>query len=255
MVDIHCHLLPHIDDGPESWETAAEMCRIAREDGIEHIVATPHANSRFRYERATFASLLQQLIDRIGNMPQLSLGCDFHFSYQNYLAVLRRPTDFTIGNTQYLLVELDDYALSASLSENLRQLILKGLVPIVTHPERNSFLRSDLSLVLKWIQMGCLVQVTADSLTGRWGAAAKTAVEWLLKRNGVHVIATDAHGIESRPPILSRAREEVAALVGEDVARALVHENPFAVIKGETIPYTLRVESTEPRRDSARFCA
>jgi protein-tyrosine phosphatase len=235
MVDIHCHVLPGIDDGAKSWEIAVEMCRLAREDGIEHIVATPHANSRFRYERAAFIKVLQQLSDRIGGRPELSLGCDFHFSYDNYLDLLHHPSEFTIGNTQYVLVELDDYSLSASLSDSLRQLLLRGLIPIITHPERHLLLRKDLTRLLKWSEMGCLVQVTADSIVGKWGTSAKAAVELLIKHNAVHVIATDAHGIDSRLPILSKARNEVATLAGEALAQALVRDNPLSIINGQAI--------------------
>ena len=238
MVDIHCHLLPGIDDGAQSWEIAVEMCRLAREDGIEHIVATPHANTRFRYERAALSKILQRLSDDIGGQPELSLGCDFHFSYDNYLDLLHHPSEFTIGSTQYVLIELDDYSLSASLFDNLQQLLLRGLVPIITHPERHLLLRNDFTKLLKWSEMGCLVQVTADSILGKWGASAKAAAEWLIKHNAIHVIASDAHGSDSRLPILSKARDQVAILAGEDLAQALVRDNPLSIVKGQVISYS-----------------
>ena len=235
MIDIHCHILPGVDDGAKSWETAVQMCRMAWDDGIRHIVATPHANNRFRYERATFTRILKRLSHQIGGRPELSLGCDFHFSYDNYLALMNQPSEFTIGHTQYVLIEFDDYSLPASLSNNLQQLRLKGLVPIITHPERNLLLKNDLSRVLEWCQIGCLVQVTADSLLGKWGTAAKAGVEWLLKRNAVHVIASDAHDTESRTPILSQAREQAAIWAGRDLAQALVDANPLNIVRGQLI--------------------
>jgi protein-tyrosine phosphatase len=238
MVDIHCHILPGIDDGAQSWEIAVQMCRLAREDGIEHIVATPHANSQFRYERAAFSKILHQLSDRIGGRPELSLGCDFHFGYENYLDLLHRPSEFTIGNTQYVLIELDDYSLAASLFDNLQQLLLRGLVPIITHPERHLLLRNDLRRLLKWSEMGCLIQVTADSILGKWGRSAKAATEWLIKHNAIHVIASDAHGIDSRLPILSKARDQVAILAGQGAAQALVRDNPLSIVKGKAISHS-----------------
>jgi len=237
MVDIHCHILPGVDDGPRSWKVAIQMGKMASEDGIEHIVASPHANRRFPYDRAALATLIEELRRQMGGRPELSLGCDFHLSYENYLALLDNPSRFTIGNTPYLLVELDDYSLPASLSDNLEELILKGLVPIITHPERNPLLREDLSRVLKWVELGCLVQVTADSLTGRWGPLARSAVEWLIKHKAIHVIATDAHGVSSRPPILSKAWRELVALSDEFLARALAIENPLAIVRGEKLPH------------------
>ncbi len=83
MIDIHCHILAEVDDGPKSWNVAQEMCRIAAADGIEHIVATPHANERYHYDRHYLAGLVHYLRQQVGSAPKLSLGCDFHFSYDN----------------------------------------------------------------------------------------------------------------------------------------------------------------------------
>ena len=88
MIDIHCHILPKVDDGPTSWDTSLEMCRMAAADGIEHIVATPHANERFHYNRHDLASNLEYLKGLVGPTPRLSLGCDFHLSYDNLQVVI-----------------------------------------------------------------------------------------------------------------------------------------------------------------------
>jgi len=134
MVDIHCHILPAVDDGAQSQEIAIEMCRMAWQDGIEHIVATPHANGRFAYDRSSFSNRLNELMEQVNGCPRLTLGCDFHLSYDNFLALLRTPSEFTIGNTHYVLIELDNYSIPASLSSNLSRLISQGLAPIITHP-------------------------------------------------------------------------------------------------------------------------
>ena len=104
MIDIHCHILPEVDDGPKTWETSEAMCRMAAQDGIEHMVATPHANDRYYYDRAYLTSLLAQLQQRVGPLPRLSLGCDFHLSFENLQAALETPERWSIGNTRYLLV-------------------------------------------------------------------------------------------------------------------------------------------------------
>ena len=88
MVDIHCHILPEVDDGPKSWDVAEAMCRIAATDGIEHMVATPHSNDRYFYDREYLSSLLLELQRRIGDRPKLSLGCDFHLSFENMQSAL-----------------------------------------------------------------------------------------------------------------------------------------------------------------------
>ena len=99
MIDIHCHILPQVDDGSKSWDMSLEMCRMATDDGIEHIVATPHANERFQYNRQHLASNLEYLRVLAGRTPQLTLGCDFHLSYDNLREVLVSPERFTIEGT------------------------------------------------------------------------------------------------------------------------------------------------------------
>src|SRR5258708_38737903 len=114
-----------------------EMCKMAVADGVEHIVATPHANDEFRYDRKSLSSLLAQFVERVGGEPKLSLGCDFHLSYDNLKDALNNPSRYTIDATNYLLVELSDNSVPPAVSTNLEKLISSGLVPIITHPERN----------------------------------------------------------------------------------------------------------------------
>lgn len=236
MIDIHCHLLPGVDDGAKSWEISVKMCQMAAADGIEHIVATPHANDEFRYNRESHANLLAQLSERIGGNPKLSLGCDFHMSFDNLKDVMDHPGRYTIDSTKYLLVELSDYSVPPAVSTNLDKLLKNGLVPIITHPERNPVLRRTPTKVLEWVDLGCLVQVTANSMTGRWGAEAKSCAEWLMKRRAVHVLASDAHGLGSRPPVLSEARTAAERILGESGSTALVDKNPRAIVSGDPLP-------------------
>jgi protein-tyrosine phosphatase len=243
MVDIHCHILPGVDDGASTWETAIEMCRMAAEDGIEHIVATPHANYKYRYDRSRFEDIVAELSEKIRDRPKLHLGCDVHLSYENFSAILAEPAKFTIGATQYLLIELDDFSVPASVSDNFRELTAHGLTPIVTHPERNQFLQADVDRVQDWLALGCLVQVTASSLTGDWGPKAKSAAQRLLQRQWTHVLATDAHNTNLRPPVLSKARVAAQRLAGSRISSALVRENPLAIINGESIVLSERRET------------
>lgn len=241
MIDIHCHILPGIDDGSRSWEMSLEMCAMARADGIEHIVATPHSNEVYFYDRQQFQKLLDELSQRIGHRPMLSLGCDFHFSYENIQDALEKPHQFTIDNTQYLLVEFSDYSLPPSIEENLGKLINAGLTPIITHPERNPLIQRGPERVLEWVRGGCLVQVTGSVLTGRWGKTAQSVAEWLLQREAVHVIASDGHNLDSRKPTLSKARAAAAALADEFVSEALTILNPRAIVNGDPVPYRPRI--------------
>ena len=237
MVDIHCHILPEVDDGAKTWEIAVEMCHIAETDGIKHIVAAPHANTRYAYDRVQHEERLGRLRTLVAGSLQFSLGCDFHLSYENIEDALQHPYRYSIGNTQYLLVEFSDFALPPNTPELLFQLMGAGLTPIITHPERNPILQRRPELVLSWAYMGAVVQVTANSLTGRWGTTAKKVAEFLAKNRAVHVLATDAHDARKRPPILSEARAAITQLLDKNAARAMVEDNPRAIVSGEPLSY------------------
>lgn len=237
MIDIHCHILPEVDDGPASWEIALDMCRMAAADGIEHIVATPHANDRYHYDRPYLAGLRDHLQELAGPKPRIGLGCDFHMSYENLQDVVVNPGRYLIEGGQYLLVELSNFSIPPQIEDSYARLLQMGITPIVTHPERNPILQHTPQRVLQWVEMGCAVQVTASAFTGRWGKAATRMADWLLKCEAVHVLASDAHNTKSRPPNLSEARGMVADVCGDDVARALVEDNPRAVVTGQPMPY------------------
>jgi len=237
MVDIHCHILPETDDGADSWETAIEMCRLAAADGIEHTVASPHANSEFAYDRAHHETTLAQLRERSGGQPQLTLGCDFHLSFENLEDALARPEQYVIGQTHYLLVELNDFMMPRYVGGALARLLDAGITPILTHPERNLMLQRDPTNVLAWAEDGCVVQVTASSVTGLWGQQAANITHWLLQRQALHVLASDAHNVHSRPPAISAARNLLARQYGAALADAVVEQNPRAIVNNLPLPY------------------
>ncbi len=232
MVDIHCHILPEVDDGAKDWPTALEMCRLAEADGIDHIVASPHANDEFQYDRDRHEERLQKLRESYTGSLSFTLGCDFHFSYDNIQDAIRHPERYRIGGGPYLLVEFSDFALPPRTGDHLATLMQAGLVPIVTHPERNPILQRNLSDLIDWVEQGVLVQITGNSLTGRWGSVAKRTAERLIAAQAVHVVATDAHGVKDRRPELSPARAEVAKLAGAEAADALFEHNPRAIVQG-----------------------
>ncbi|MGH9670030.1 MAG: tyrosine-protein phosphatase [Terriglobales bacterium] len=236
MIDIHCHILPGVDDGAQSWEMAAEMCRMAAQDGVTDLVATPHANEEFAYDRPRLRELLKRLESLSGGKPRLRLGCDFHLSYENIQSALARPQEFSIEGTRYLLVEFSDFAMPARFADALEKLRQTGLTPILTHPERHPALQRKPDEVLPLVEAGCVVQVTANSLTGFWGEAARKAAVWLLEREAVHVLASDGHDPKHRPPLLSPGRTAVEELCGAKVAQALVDENPRAILAGQPLP-------------------
>ena len=237
MVDVHTHVLPEVDDGARSWEMSVHMCHMAAEDGVTHMVATPHANDEYFYDRAALQAALDELARRVGPILTFSLGCDFHFSYENLTRLEQSPHTYTIGETRYLLVELSDFSIPPWVTTKLHELLLRGLRPIITHPERNMILQKRPEQVLQWAEMGCAVQITANSLSGRWGERASKISHWLLQRNAVHIVASDCHNVEGRPPVLSSARKVVEQEYGAEVAQALVTDNPQAIVTGLDMPY------------------
>lgn len=243
MIDIHSHIIPEVDDGPRTWEMAEAMCRLSMEDGVEHMVATPHSNNRYHYDRAYLLSALDRLQSRVGNGLKLSLGCDFHLSYENIEDALKHPRRYTIGDTQYLLVELSSYSVPPQIGDSMMRLADRGMTPILTHPERNPILQKSMSRVLEWVAAGVIVQVTASALTGSWGDTVRRSAHWLLQRNAVHVLASDAHDTERRVPGLSSAQLAASQVYGEKVARALVDDNPRAIVNGKPLPYFPEVKS------------
>ena len=237
MVDIHSHIIPEVDDGPKSWEDAEAMCRMAIADGVEHMVATPHSNDRYHYDREYLSQTLEHLQQRIGRELRLSLGCDFHLSYENVQDALQRPERYTIEGTKYLLVELNNYSVPPSVSDSLMRLADRGMTPILTHPERNPILQRSPQRILEWAAAGIVVQVTASAFNGLWGERVQRSAHWLLENNAVHVLASDAHDTARRVPGLSTARDAVAEISGQEVAQALVDGNPRAIVNGNPLPY------------------
>lgn len=250
MVDIHSHILPEVDDGPKSWDISVAMCKAAAADGITHMVATPHANDRWHYDREYLQGLLNRLREKVGDAPKLSLGCDFHLSIDNIQDAIKHPTRYVIEGTRYLLVEFSNFSVPQQTNDSFMALGNAGMTPVITHPERNPILRESLHRVVEWAEQGCVVQVTGSSLTGFWGDRSRKAAEWLLEHKAVHVLATDAHEMEKRVPILSTSRDAAAEICGEEIAEALVELNPRAIIENQPLPYFPRTVGAGYRKGS-----
>ena len=238
MIDIHHHLLWGLDDGSKSIENSIAMARVAAEDGITHIVCTPHANGQYAYDPQIVSekiATLQQLLNGQGIALTLGRGCDFHMSYDNIQDAKADPVRFSVNGLGYLLVELPDYGLSQALTETFYQLQIAGLTPILTHPERNPTLQADQQRMVEWLRGGLLVQVTAGSVLGQMGKSAQRMAHQLLENRWVHFLATDAHNVTSRPPRMRQAHDVVAEKYGPDYAHALCVGNPLAVFQGKPL--------------------
>lgn len=237
MVDIHCHILPSLDDGSDSLETSLKMAEMAIADGVTHVVATPHANSEYEFSPQAIRERRNEIQAQLGDRLHIVTGCDFHLNFENVKALRADPKSFTVNQGDYLLVEFADFAIPASMDQTLHELQLLGLYPIVTHPERNPLIRSQWDRLWGWLRQGCFVQVTAQSITGGFGRRAQQAAELLLDANAVHFVASDAHNLTTRPLRLKPVYDALAENRSEELARALLEENPRAAVRNQPLPY------------------
>jgi protein-tyrosine phosphatase len=244
MVDIHCHILRGLDDGADTLETSIQMAEMAVADGVTHIVGTPHANSRYKFDPELIRQRHDELQAAVGDRLILATGCDFHLSFENLQDLQVNPQKYTINQKNYLLVEFADFAIPQSMDDTMHKLQLMGLSPIITHPERNALLRTKPERMYRWLHQGAYVQITAQSILGRFGTSAKERAQEWLDADRVHFVASDAHNLEGRPLQLRAAYEAVAERRGEAVAQALFHDNPLAAFEGRSLLY--EPEQTDP---------
>jgi protein-tyrosine phosphatase len=252
VIDIHCHILPGLDDGPDSMEMSIAMAEMAVADGVTHVIGTPHAHPQHVFDPAKIKERRDELQGLFEGRLILATGCDFHLSYENLEDIRFEPNRYTLNQKNYLLVEFADYSIPPALDQALHNLQLAGLVPIVTHPERNPLIRAQPERLFKWLRQGCCVQVTAQSLLGRFGRSAQESSQRWLADGAVHFIASDAHNVTSRPLRLKETFDWVAKTHGEDVARALLVDNPLAAFEGRPLPFVPEISEDGLRESGSR---
>jgi protein-tyrosine phosphatase len=236
MIDIHCHPLPDVDDGARTFEDAVAMCRMAADDGTTHLVATPHCSYEYAFVPEVNEEKVRELQEAVGPQPKLLLGCDFHLSYENIQQITRSRGSFTINQSKYVLVEFDDHFVPQNMDNVFYELQVAGLIPILTHPERNPVFQRKPDILYQWVARGCLAQITAKSFTGGFGTRARELSELWLDRNLVHFFASDAHDVKYRPPLLSVCYEKLIAARGQAEADRIMKRNPDAVINDRRLP-------------------
>lgn len=254
MIDLHCHLLPGIDDGSPDLETSVAMARMAVADGITDIACTPHVTPGV-YDNE--ASDIRARIYRLGRHLRdsgvelnLWMGGDVHVD-PGLVGKLANGLVPTLGDSRYLLLEPPHHVVPPRLPELVSELVVAGYVPIITHPERLTWIEAHYPLFVSMIEKGALVQLTAGSILGRFGGQAKRMAERMLDEGRVDIIATDAHNTTGRPPILSEAREAVAQRLGEAEATAQVIDRPRSILRNE--PLSLRRGPIPPQTTFRQF--
>lgn len=235
MIDIHNHLLPGIDDGAQSLDEAVALARAAVANGITHSVCTPHIHfGRFDNTRDTISKAFQQLRTALqqGNIP-LTLGhaaeVRFDVELMNWIAEGTLPFLGSWQGDKVLLLEFPHGEMPMGAERLSQWLIEQGVRPMIAHPERNKGLMRNPERLKPLLQQGCLVQLTAGSVIGAFGSRAEELALDILAADAATVIATDAHHIKRRPPLLREAFERVSKLHDENTARRLMHDNPWTI--------------------------
>lgn len=238
FVDIHCHLVPGIDDGAKSWQESLAMARMAVADGIETIVVTPHQLGGYAHNSGELirhrTQELQQELDANRIPLQVLSGADVRID-NGMIEGLKDGSVLTLADRgRHVLLELP-HEMYFPLEPVLDDLDRVGMVGILSHPERNQGLLKQPSLIETLVDYGCLMQVTAGSLTGTFGPASQNMAEWMLNEGLVHFLSTDAHSPKARRPLLGRAFQRAAEMVGEEIAIDLCCTNPAAVANGDDV--------------------
>lgn len=236
MIDIHCHLLPGIDDGAKTLADSLEMARIAVSEGVSVIACTPHmtpgvydnigADVRVRVEA------LQRHIDEAGICLQVVSGADVHVA-PDLVSRLRSGEALSLNGSRYVLLETPHHVAPPRLESLVFDLMSAGYVPIFTHPERLTWIDRNYDLIKRLFQSGVWMQVTAGSITGRFGERPRYWAERMLDEGIVHVVSTDAHDPVRRPPLFGEAYDALTRRLGETEANNMVVYRPYGVLRDD----------------------
>ena len=236
MIDVHCHLLPGIDDGPDTLEQALELAQLAVANGITHSIVTPHIHpGRWENSRKIIREHFDTFKDAVAeaNIPlQLGYAAEVRLSPEVLQLVAEEQIPFhgEVDGYQILLLELPHSHVPPGSDNLTRWLLDRKIRPLIAHPERNKGIMRDIEKIEPFIEQGCLFQVTAGAVAGDFGEPARETAEALIKRGCVTLLASDAHNVKHRPPRLDHGRAAVAELLGDEKANALVNAAPMAIV-------------------------
>ena len=239
FVDIHCHILPGVDDGAADIAQTQKMLRMAAAEGICEIVTTPHykmGRNRRNASKERIAELVQELqrwLADEGINIQLYTGNEILYSYEiDHL--LEAQAVCTLADSSYVLVEFSPGDEFTYIKNGVQKILMAGFVPVVAHIERYEVLRKRQEYVEELVEMGAYMQVNASSIIGKAGWSVKRCVVRWIRDELVHIIASDAHDDKKRAPIMNKAAQIVERKFGVHKVMNLFYKNPKAILQGKT---------------------
>ncbi len=253
MIDLHSHVLYGIDDGAETFEDSVAMCELAAADGTEVMVATPHRFDGI-HENHPIELLRERLgliQEAVGDRIRLVLGCELHFTHAVVEQLCTTKEGWGINDGPYVLLEFPPFSIPHGCENAIYRITSAGFRPLIAHPERNRTVQERPEFFFNLAELGLFSQVDSASLFGRFGKDAEATARTLLRNNLVHAISSDTHSPRRRRPGLSRAFAAARDIVGDEHARALVYDNPKAVVDGLPLPYV--PEATSPKTKRSRW--
>jgi len=240
MIDLHCHILPAVDDGAQTLEEAVAMCKMAAADGCEAMIATPHQRRGewWNDDVARLREIAGRLQAAVGSGLRIALGGEIHAGPQLLDEVGKLPDAgiLPLAGSRYLLIEFSPFTTAAQASDLMHEMGIAGWRPVIAHPEFIPWLARDPELLGHLVSLGATVQVTAMSLTGDFGRRPQQDALAFLDAGLVHFVASDSHGTRNRPPGLRRAYETIAARHSGEMAQRLTTDNPRAVLEDRPLP-------------------
>ena len=236
MTDIHCHILPFVDDGADSMEDAVEMARMAADSGVTTIIATPHCNLPYGEEKNYIAPALQarffqlqQAVKAAGIPLTILPGCEV-LCTPDTPELLRKGRLLTLAGSRYLLVEFFFDEELSYMDEMLSAIARQNVVPVVAHPERYEAVHRNPRIVERWFRAGYVIQLNKGSILGRLGRRAAWTAEWILSRGLAHVVASDAHSPVMRTTEMSELTRFLYEVCPPEYADILLNRNPSCIL-------------------------
>lgn len=232
MIDIHCHLIPGIDDGAKTMDEALTLVRLAVDDGVSRIVVTPHLHlGRFDNTLPVIQSAFKELKTEVTKAAidvQLAYAAEIRLDSEILTLVANNqlPLYGRFGDQRFMLLEFPHSHIPAGSDVLIKHLKKHNITPVIAHPERNRDLLKAPHKIKPFVRLGCWFQVTASSITGHFGEDCQTLALSYIEQNIIQIVASDAHNVKRRPPLLSQAKAKVSALFGEEKAQKLFYDNP-----------------------------